>query len=168
MSQAEARARHPALTDSETELGNRLHFETVFQVVFAAGHRGIPVALILLELEGLEEWERRTPLAVVSQELREFGSLLGGSVRQVDLVARLETQRFALLLLDCNLAGGRVVADRMDAQLAGFRQRTGLGISLGVAVFSREMGRPDELLEAAERALARARARGRNQIEVGG
>lgn len=168
MIQTGARPKHPALTDPDTGLANRLHFETVFSVVFAAGHRGIPVAVMLLELEGLHEWEARTPPAVVTRELQAWGTLLDGAVRQVDLVARMEPERFAVVLLDCNLAGGRLVADRLDTLASGFRHRTGVGVSMGVAVFSREMAKPGELLDAAQRALARARARGRNQIEVGG
>ena len=35
-----------SLTDPETDIANRLHFDVVYRVVFAAGTRGFPMALV--------------------------------------------------------------------------------------------------------------------------
>ncbi len=144
---------HPALTDALTGLPNRLHFDTVFEVVFAAGDRGIPVTLLLVEVEEASE-----------ALLRDLGPALRGTSRQTDLLARVREDRFALVLLDCNLQGGRLVADRVDGVLAGFRER-GLHYAIGGAAYTREMERPGDLVGAAEGALAAAKAAGGDRIE---
>lgn len=156
---------HPALTDSVTGLPNRLHFETVFGVIFAAGDRGIPLTLILLEVDGFLAWNARVDPRDSQSALRSLGDALATTVRQSDLAARTEEARFAFVLLDCNLAGGRLVADRVDGLLDPLREATGLHFSMGVAAYDREMTRPYDLIGAAEEALRSAQARGGDRVE---
>jgi diguanylate cyclase (GGDEF)-like protein len=151
---------HPALTDQETGLPNRLHFDTVFGFIFAFGARGIPVTLIYLEAEDFPEWRTRTGPPEIQRILRWLGGILSSSVRRSDLAARVDESRFALILVDCNLAGGRLVADRVDLLMDPVRESTGLRFSMGVAAYQREMGLPEELMGGAESALRSARSLG--------
>jgi len=168
MTEPSARERHPALTDGQTGLPNRLHFDIVFDILFAAGDRGIPLTLILLEVDGYLPWASGREAAEVSHAMGTLGEALASTVRQTDLVARLDETRFAIALLDCNLAGGRLVADRLDMLSDPFRGETGLSCSMGVAAFSREMGRPQDLMGAGEHALRAAQAQGGNKVEFYG
>jgi diguanylate cyclase (GGDEF)-like protein len=159
---------HPALTDVQTGLPNKLHWDTVFGVVFAAGSRGIPLTLILLEVDHCQTWLREHEAARAEEVFADLGKSLGKTTRQSDLVARTGEGRFAFLLLDCNLAGGRLVADRLDTLLNPARTIWSLSFSLGVAAYNREMIRPEDLLGSAELALRTAQARGENQMEFFG
>jgi diguanylate cyclase (GGDEF)-like protein len=165
MSETKGVVQHPALTDLQTGLPNRLHWDTVFGVIFAAGDRGIPLTVILVEVDHFQAWHRNADPADLSRALRAMGSALSATTRGTDLVARVEEERFAFLLLDCNMAGGRLVADRVDGLLDPFREMTGLSISMGVAVYNRDMARHEDLLGAANKALRAAQAQGGNQIE---
>ena len=149
-----------ALTDQETGLPNGLHFDTVFDIIFAFGARGIPVTLVLLEVEELPEWREEKTGAEIQRVLRWLGGILTSSVRRSDLAARTDEARFALILVDCNVAGGRLVADRLDLFLDPVREATGLRFSMGVAAYQQEMSSPEELLGGAEGALRSARALG--------
>jgi diguanylate cyclase (GGDEF)-like protein len=168
MTESPGRGKHPALTDSPTGLPNKLHFDTVFNVSFAAGRRGIPLTLILLEVDQHVDWASGRGRAEVDRAMRALGETLAAALRQTDLLARLEVARFAMVMLDCNLAGGHLVSDRVVGLLERFRGQTGLTCSLGVAAYLREMERPYDLLEAAERALRAAQARGGNQVQLAG
>jgi len=159
---------HPALTDAQTGLPNRLHWDTVFGVVFAAGARGIPLTLILLEIDHYQDRILNLPPEEVDRAFALLGEALGNTTRQSDLAARTHEGRFAFLLLDCNLAGGRLVADRLDALLDPVRDLTGLSFGIGVSAFNREMTRPGELVGTAEEALRLAQARGENEMEFHG
>ena len=161
-------AGHPALTDLQTGLPNKLHWNTVFGVIFAAGSRGIPLTLILLELDGYGRWVRERGRDEVDRVLMALGRSLGATTRQSDLAARIQEERFAFLLLDCNLAGGRLVADRLDTLLDPIRQASGLSSSMGVAAYSRDMSSSEDFLGAAESVLIEAQARGENQMEFFG
>jgi len=159
---------HPALTDAQTGLPNALHWDTVFGVVFGAGDRGIPLTLILVEVDHYLGWVGDRDSSEVDRALNALGVALGSTTRQSDLAARVEESRYAFVLMDCNLAGGRLVADRLDGLLDPVREEAGIGFSMGVAVFDREMIRSEQLVAAAESALRTAQARGGNQIEFHG
>jgi diguanylate cyclase (GGDEF)-like protein len=156
---------HPALTDPETGLPNRLHFDTVFDVVFATASRGVPVAVLLLELDRFPDWAGRTEAAEAGRALRVIRDALVPLVRRSDLLARTGEARFAFCLVDCNLAGAMLVADRIDGLKDSLGPATGLGFSIGGAAFDRDMDRPTDLLGAAEQALRVAQNRGANQTE---
>jgi diguanylate cyclase (GGDEF)-like protein len=154
------RGGHSVLTDQETGLPNRLHFDTVFDIVFAFGARGVPVTLVLLETEGHAGWWADGGPSEVQRGIRGLGEILTSAVRRSDLVARMDETRFALILVDCNVAGGRLVADRIDVLLDPVREATGLRFSMGVAAYQQEMSAPENLMSGAESALRNARSLG--------
>jgi diguanylate cyclase (GGDEF)-like protein len=156
---------HPALTDDQTGLPNRLHFETVFEVVFATGPRGIPLTVLVLGIDDYSDWVGRTDALESSRVLRSLGGTLGPLVRQTDLLARSSEAQFVFCLVDCNVAGAVLVADRIDGLLDSIRRTTGLGFSIGGAAFDVNMERPEDLLRAAEESLQVAQGRGNNQME---
>jgi len=165
MNQTVGKIGHPALTDEETGLPNQLHFDTVFDVLFAIGSRGVPMTVLLLEIEGFEGWAGSTESEEVSRALRSVGDSLVLTVRESDLVARTGEKRFSVLLIDCNIAGAVLVADRVDDLLDKVRARTKLGFCLGGAAFNLDMKESADLSGAAEEALRVAQARGPNQME---
>ena len=156
---------HPALTDDQTGLPNRLHFDTVFDVAFAVGRRGVPLTVIHVEIDGLSEWSEKRDPSEVGRILRSIGDTVVQVVRQSDFLARTSVNRFTLCLIDCNLAGAAVVAHRMDGLLDSIRGMTGLGFSAGGASFDTDMECPEDLLEAAKGALTVAQSRGGHRVE---
>lgn len=133
---------HPALTDRDTGLANRLHFELVYSYLFEGADRGVLLTLMLLSVP-----------AAAADTLSAIGQRIQTTTRAADLVAHLGSGRFAVILLGSNLPGARIAADRVERALAD----VGMGwISIGLAGYSPEMKEPTELLEAADRALRRA------------
>ncbi len=157
---------HPALTDPQTGLPNALHWDTFFGMIFASGKRGLLLTLLLLEVDELEKFLVRRG----AQEAEGIYGLLGDTIRaktrQSDLIARIGDGRFAFLLLDCNLDGGHLVAERLDLALAPVREVSGLSFSMGAARYDAGMTVPPELMRAAEDALRIAQRRGEDQIEI--
>jgi len=156
---------HEALTDPQTGLPNKLHWDTVSGVIFAAGARGIPLTLILVEVDDYQVWIGDRDQTTVGRVFYALGDVLENTTRNTDLSARTREERFAFLLLDCNLAGGRLVVDRLNLALDPIREMAGMAFSTGVAALTREMTRLEDLAGAAEEALRKAQARGKNQIE---
>ena len=157
---------HPALTDTLTGVANRLHFETVYRVLFEVGDRGIPVTILLLDLDHFTEFQERTSEARGDEILREVGQLLNSMTRQTDLLSYMGGDRFCLLLVHCNLPGGLLVADRCQMSLDDFRADTGIRFSIGIATYQKEMEDRQDLLDAAEQALSEAKAAGGDQVEI--
>jgi diguanylate cyclase (GGDEF)-like protein len=158
---------HPALTDEQTGLPNRLHFDTVLRTLFATGQRGLPVSVILLEIDAADTWLGDTDPAAVARVLRLIRKTLVPIIRGTDLLARVDEGRFAVCLIDCNMAGGVLVADRIDGLMDGIRKSASLGFSIGGATFDPDMAGPEDLMGAAEESLRTAQASGGNQMEFG-
>ena len=154
---SKGRVRHEALTDVLTQLPNRLHFDVVYRLLWEAGIRGIPVTLMRFDLSGLGSAPDGTQ--------RKLGDLLNLITRQMDMVARLGSDQFGVLLMDCNAFGGMVAAERFNAELSTILEGLQLQFCAGLAVCKDWMTKPDDLMAAAAEAMATARSRG-EAIEV--
>ncbi|MDH3269728.1 MAG: GGDEF domain-containing protein [Gemmatimonadota bacterium] len=147
--QADGYARsHPALTDSQTGLANRLHFDLVYDYLFEAGDRGLPFTVMLVSA-GVEVGSGDTDV------LRALGTAIERTTRNSDLVSHVGAGRYAVLLLGTNLQGGRIACDRIEAALGD--QAPG-PICFGLASYNERMKDPQELLRAADTALLSAEA----------
>jgi GGDEF domain-containing protein len=140
---------HPAITDSQTGLANRLHFELVYTYLFSGGTRGLTFTVLLLSVGG--------PDAVPENRLRALGERIQKTTRDSDLVAHVGHGRFVVLLLGTNLPGARVAADRIEVALTSHGQGP---ISFGLATYTTDMKDSSALLEAADAALLTAEAAG--------
>ena len=71
-----------------------------------------------------------------------------------------------LALIDTDLAGARVVAERLRTEFEAASVRDGrpLTVSIGIAVFPDDAGARDELLDKADWAMYAAKRAGRNRV----
>lgn len=160
------RPPHPALTDQLTGIPNRLHFYVIYEVVFELGDRGVALTLLTLELDDFHRYEQEEGEGAGLEALKRFGMTLGQNIRKTDLVARADRGRFVMLLMDSNLQGGLLAADRLGDILADFVEETGLTFSTGVASFRQGMTHPDDLLDASARALKLAQDAGGDTVKI--
>jgi len=99
--------------------------------------------------------------------LKAVAAQCRAAVRDIDLVARVGGEEFAVLLIDVGLHEGRLVADRMRKVIEATQvDLPGLAplactVSLGVAEFA---GDSQDLMARADAALYRAKAEGRNRV----
>ncbi|MFN3388448.1 MAG: GGDEF domain-containing protein [Allosphingosinicella sp.] len=94
-------------TDPLTGLGNRRRFESALErVVGVAERHGAASAVLLVAVEGLAKIEERHGRFAADAALRHVAGLLSGLIRATDMVARVDEDRFALILdhLDHNSA----------------------------------------------------------------
>jgi diguanylate cyclase (GGDEF)-like protein len=92
-------------------------------------------------------------------------------LREVDLLARIGGEEFAVLLPETNESGARIVAERIRQSVAGLKVRTEGAeirwtISVGVAGLLPSDTAIEECLGRADKALYRAKEGGRNRVEV--
>ena len=146
------RVQHEALTDSLTQLPNRVHFDVVYRLLWEAGIRGIPVTLMRFDVPGLGSAPDLTQ--------RKLGDCLNQVTRQMDMVARLGPDQFGVLLMDCNAFGGMIAAERFSAELGSLLQGLQLQFCAGLAVCKDWMAEPEDLMSASEEAMATALSSG--------
>jgi diguanylate cyclase (GGDEF)-like protein/PAS domain S-box-containing protein len=163
-----------ARSDSLTGLANRFVFrERLEAAVTAARHGGggESFALLMLDLDNLKEindsYGHPAGDTVLIAAAKRFQNILG----EADVLARYGGDEFALLLFDT--AGERAVtvtAERLvhclDRPIAVGDRQISTSVSIGVATPTKKDRRADQLLQRADRALYRAKGRGRGRYSL--
>jgi diguanylate cyclase (GGDEF)-like protein len=162
--------KRQAITDELTQLANRRRFtETLALEVRRAERFGDPLALVLADLDDFKSINDRYGHGTGDLVLQRFADVMRENMRDFDLPVRFGGEEFAVLLPETGLEGGRQLALRLATALAGLRiseiggDRAPVTASFGVASFP-EAGSAEELLAAADRALYRAKAEGKNRV----
>ncbi len=161
-----------ALVDGLTGIANRRQCEDALTAEIARAERlGTTLTLVLGDLDDFKAINDDHGHATGDDVLREFASVLRGTVRDSDLAGRWGGEEFLLLLPGADADGGCQLADRIRASLA---ERSFLGAggsvvsvtcSFGVAQHVAGSGER-ELFAAADRALYRAKRKGKNRVEL--
>jgi diguanylate cyclase (GGDEF)-like protein len=167
--------REEALHDPLTGLANRTLLRDHLELALARSRRdGGATAVLFIDLDNFkrvnDEFGHEAGNEVLRNAARSFGAL----IRSTDLAARYGGDEFVLVLVRTGLAGARVVAEKVRADVDAMGRRLGypeglVTVSIGVAEARPEMGSErDDVLVSADRALYRAKQLGRNRVEMGG
>lgn len=159
-----------AFTDPVTGLPNRRHAYLYLKGVFAEARAGRGLAVVVFDLDHFKAFNDRYGHGGGDEALRVFGQVLARTTRRTNLVARLGGEEFVCVLLDADERGALIFAERVRQALAATTLPQGgrLTVSAGIGVFHPDMRSPDELLEAADCAVYRAKSDGRNCVRVFG
>jgi len=164
-------AQRLSITDGLTGLWNRRQLDLRCQEELERAVRfGRPVGVVFCDVDLFKdvntEWQHLGGDAV----LVEVANRLSAATREIDVVARYGGEEFVLLLPETDLAGSRILAEKVRLAMceepvehAG-RTRT-VTLSLGVAAYPHSGTSVRTLLAAAQEALKRAKENGRNRIE---
>jgi diguanylate cyclase (GGDEF)-like protein len=164
-----ASAEVTALTDPLTDLARRHVFEDALRHEAARLRRhGGSLAVVMIDLDHFKRINDTHGHRVGDQVLARVGRLLRHSARNIDLPARMGGEEFAVLLLDTGRDGALSFAERFREQLRDLQVVVPGAVvtvtaSLGIAVGT-ELVDPEEMMEAADRVLYRAKNEGRDRL----
>ncbi|MGA1781601.1 MAG: GGDEF domain-containing protein, partial [Planctomycetota bacterium] len=161
--------------DPLTGVSNRRHFEEVLDREWHhARLRGTPLALILVDVDEFKRFNDTYGHPAGDACLQRVSAILHGHRRaQVDTVARYGGEEFIVFLPGATRDAAvrraeeiRAAVERTGIPHAGSGAASVVTVSAGVAsIFPRDGVDPEELLSAADQALYRAKAGGRNRVE---
>jgi len=94
------------------------------------------------------------------------------AIRTADFAARYGGDEFVVILVRTGLSGAVGVAEKLRERVVALGAELGypkgfIGVSIGVAEYRLEASEHEDVLVAADRALYRAKAGGRNQVATG-
>jgi diguanylate cyclase (GGDEF)-like protein len=157
-----------AQTDELTDLANRRQFMSALEQEIARISRfGTPLSLVLFDLDRFKRVNDECGHQVGDLVLRRTADIVRMGIRGTDLAARIGGEEFAILLPGSDAAGAMTFAEKLRSDLG--REVTVKGVrwpttaSFGVAEFREGMS-IETLVGAADRALYRAKAGGRNRV----
>ena len=171
----EAELQELATIDFLTQLPNRRHFMIQSEAELARIRRaGSSVAAVLMfDLDHFKALNDRWGHAVGDRALSHFAALLRAEVRAGDIVGRLGGEEFAMVLPNTGADAASAVARRVQQRTARNPVLHGdeliaLTVSIGIDIMRTTDVGVDQSLSRGDRALYRAKERGRNRIEIYG
>lgn len=163
--------RNQSIRDPLTGLFNRRYMEESLarELNRAARHQS-PVSVVMLDLDGFKRLNDVFGHDVGDGLLCAFGGLLATHLRAEDIVCRYGGEEFALILPGATSDGAVTRAEELRIECADVTVdnhgggRVSTSFSAGVATFPEDGSTADALLKAADIALYRAKAEGRNRV----
>jgi diguanylate cyclase (GGDEF)-like protein/PAS domain S-box-containing protein len=151
--------------DPLTGLLNRRGLDADAPALLHAGAQsGLPCSLLYLDLDGLKQVNDSLGHEAGDELLAEFAARVHGCTRGPDLFARVGGDEFVLLLPETELRGAQDVAFRIMSALKDpiriGSAATSCGVSIGIAQQPQHGSELKDLLQAADRAMYAAKARG--------
>jgi len=129
------------------------------------------LAFLTIDLDHFRRTNEEFGAAAGDAALIHVGRVIAGSVRSSDLIARMGGEEFGVLVRRCQAEDAGRVADKIQTAIRDTPclyggETIAVRVSLGVACHPEHGFGAAELLRAAERALAAAKAAGRDRTVV--
>jgi diguanylate cyclase (GGDEF)-like protein len=169
---ADRRLAHMAYHDALTGLPNRITFNDRAAMDLArARRRSEVVAVLLIDLDRFKQVNDTLGHAAGDRLLIEVAARLKDSVRETDTVARMSGDEFCVILADqadenVAIESAQRVLRCFEAPLLIEGQDAMVTASIGVSLFPFNGSTPEVLVKNADIAMFRAKAKGRNTLQV--
>jgi diguanylate cyclase (GGDEF)-like protein len=165
--------RSLVVLDDTADCFNRRHLDACLEDERARVRRfGGRFAIVFVDMDDLKSVNTRYGHARGSRAVYQVSTRLQRNLRSIDRVFRYGGDEFLVLLPGATLEGAREVAERMRLEVhrEPFRLDrgvvVGLSVSAGVAAWPEHGPASSDLISAADRAMRRVKASGRNAVLV--
>ncbi len=162
-----------AYLDALTEIPNRRQFDTVLDKECSRSRRSHQsLSLIIMDIDDFKGYNDGQGHTQGDKALRHVAQALAGRLRRAgDFLARYGGEEFAAILPYTDAEVAKEIAESLRAEVEGldlqYKKSRALTLSLGVATVPPDQEiTPTVLLKAADKALYKAKAQGRNQVKA--
>ena len=169
---AERDLRHEATHDRLTGLWNRgMVLDDLDRTVKRVRRTGEQLTVALADVDHFKAINDQHGHDAGDRVLRETARRIRASLRDVDAVGRYGGEEFLITLASRDAAGHLAALDRVCCAVSGVpvevnRARVSVTLSIGVAAYTSPEADARSLILAADEALYRAKAQGRNCLEM--
>jgi diguanylate cyclase (GGDEF)-like protein/putative nucleotidyltransferase with HDIG domain len=169
----DARLFDTATVDALTRIASHRVFQDRLAHECDRAYRfGDTFMLLMLDIDNFRPINDRHGHRVGDRVLLELSRKFRAQLRDIDLVARFGGDQFAMILPHTFEKGGVEVAERLRRTIAAWvfpvstSAEVRLTVSIGICSYPQDGISPAEMLEAAHKSLAFAKAMGGNQVQL--
>jgi len=165
-------ANHYSKCDHLTGLYNRGYFEEALSNEISRAKRyGTEFSLLFMDIDNFKQVNDTVGHLAGDLALKKISKLLKSEKRAEDIAARYGGEELVLVLPETGKANALIKAERIrqrveELALSLNGQSFNVTLSGGVATYPRDAETSTELIEAADKALYRAKSEGKNQIHL--
>jgi diguanylate cyclase (GGDEF)-like protein len=165
------------ITDHLTGVYNRRYLDRRLDEEFARARRHVqPLSVLMVDIDHFKNVNDAQGHATGDVALGHVGHLVLNTARSTDIVARYGGEELLVIAPNTPPSQALVLAERVRRRIEtevleierapNERVSLRLTVSVGVAALEWDMAGPAQLIEAADRAMYRAKAGGRNRVGI--
>ncbi len=159
-----------AITDSLTHIPNRRYFMERYEDEFNRSEKfGFNLSFLMVDIDHFKSYNDNFGHLVGDVILREVAKVLKENIREIDFIGRFGGEEFSIFLPQTSKEQALWVSERLREKVAtseiqAYDEKVKLTVSIGVATFPQNSKDKDLLIEIADRALYKAKQKGRNCV----
>jgi diguanylate cyclase (GGDEF)-like protein len=168
----QTRLEYMATTDELTRSYNRRQFMELLGGELGRTHRyGRQLSLLLIDVDHFKSVNDRFGHSAGDRVLADLARTIQGALRSSDVLGRLGGEEFGVILPETGPDEAGLVAERIRTAVESRETATRAGavratVSIGVAAAVEGGMDAEELLHQSDMAMYRAKAEGRNRVEI--
>lgn len=172
LQKANAQLHQISRTDGLTGLLNRKTWEQSLRHEFKRFQRyHHACSLIMFDIDHFKRVNDNYGHPAGDEVIRRTASTLLAGLRDSDVAGRYGGEEFAVILVDTDAAGAKVVAERLRTKIEASsvtyeKNIINYTISLGIAELTTKITDPTMWIDTADRGLYNAKRNGRNQVMI--
>ncbi len=170
MNEANESLRVQAARDPLTGVMNaRAYYATTERLIHLGLRTGEPFSVLFVDLDHFKSINDTYGHEAGDAVLKEVAACLSGSARDCDVLGRIGGEEFSLFLPNTDLAGAKVVAEKLRAAIEGLTPTAGetqlkVTASIGVARNHHDHRSIADIQRLADQAMYLAKKQGRNRV----
>jgi diguanylate cyclase (GGDEF)-like protein len=171
LTQLHARVEEQALTDPLIGIWNRRRMAEILPTEVQRSIRfGHPISLLILDIDDFKQINDTEGHLQGDAVLESIGKIVRGVTRSIDHPARYGGDEIAVILPETDAEGATTLAERLRTKVRETEVprrhggTMGITVSVGVATIPKSASDVGSLIEAADEALLRAKAAGKDKI----
>ncbi len=160
-----------SMHDSLTGIYNRRYFNSRLNEEFERVEKfKLSLSLLMVDIDHFKKINDNYGHLVGDVVLKEVAKIIKKNIREIDFTARYGGEEFVVILQETDKDGAIFVGERIRENIASkiikaFDEDVKTTVSLGLASYPQDSRYPGMLLELADKALYRAKNKGRNRLE---